>query len=648
MVEDQTLSLYGVQSNDSDEDDDSLVVSFESVVYGDLQDFEYSPPRDFNGTDTLTYVLLDPQGAESAPAEVTVVVLPAVDGPLAVDDDVGNVTPGVPATGNVLGNDTDADGDPLTAEVTIPPLGGTVALSSDGAFTYVPHDGFSGSDAFTYVARDPTLLTDPAVVTLFVLPATAPPDTGDTGDACDESDWFLDADGDGYGDDATQVQSCVAPPGHVAEGGDCNDALKSIHPGVDEFPVADGVDQDCDGIDNHVRPIGACATGPPVLSLFVVLLAALATRTARASTVCAEDTPAEVDDVLTSVWEAYVRVDEPAFDRASKSLTAAIACLDRAPTAVQIARLHQGMALVSFVGGQTRAAKRSLAAARLLDPGWKLPLDPFAEGHPYRELWEAATDPGPVEPIGRAPETVWIVDGIERDEAPSERAMLLQVSDGGGIFWSGYVWSFEDIPDRGQGSARGPVDPPYDLGASALLLGVYGTSHQQEAAEPGTSGGASLTVRCTPLALIGVELEGELIGSTPLAAGHAVALVGGAGRGRTGQPHASVRLGAAWQRVVLWDAWTVGSLVVGVEAGMRARAWRAAFTADLLAAGVRDPSEIRLRADLGRLFGDGPVALEGLLQWRSVTLLYEDVDGFPAGTRTDHDFRVGMGIATWL
>ena len=62
--------------------------------------------------------------------------------------------------------------------------------------------------------------------------------------AVDEADWYPDADGDGYGDEAGAVTSCSPPDGHVDVSGDCDDDDDTIYPGADE--ICDGVDNDCD------------------------------------------------------------------------------------------------------------------------------------------------------------------------------------------------------------------------------------------------------------------------------------------------------------------------------------------------------------------------------------------------------------------
>lgn len=72
-------------------------------------------------------------------------------------------------------------------------------------------------------------------------------------DDCDDADpelgaerqWFVDADGDGFGGDAT-VWRCVQDSTSSAVGGDCNDESAAIFPGAAE--VCDGLDDDCDTV----------------------------------------------------------------------------------------------------------------------------------------------------------------------------------------------------------------------------------------------------------------------------------------------------------------------------------------------------------------------------------------------------------------
>ena len=65
----------------------------------------------------------------------------------------------------VLDNDTDVDGDTLTAVLVAGPTNGTVTLNADGSFTYTPTGNFTGTDTFTYNANDGALDSNTATVT---------------------------------------------------------------------------------------------------------------------------------------------------------------------------------------------------------------------------------------------------------------------------------------------------------------------------------------------------------------------------------------------------------------------------------------------------------------------------------------------------
>jgi hypothetical protein len=66
-------------------------------------------------------------------------------------------------------------------------------------------------------------------------------------DAIDGTIWYVDADGDGYGDDVGSVVACGAPTGSVSVGGDCADDDASVNPGAVE-DCTDSVDNNCNGV----------------------------------------------------------------------------------------------------------------------------------------------------------------------------------------------------------------------------------------------------------------------------------------------------------------------------------------------------------------------------------------------------------------
>ena len=74
----------------------------------------------------------------------------------------------VPALTGVLANDSDGDGDPLTAVLAAGPTHGILALGADGSFTYTPAANYAGPDSFTYRASDGSATSAAVTVTLLV------------------------------------------------------------------------------------------------------------------------------------------------------------------------------------------------------------------------------------------------------------------------------------------------------------------------------------------------------------------------------------------------------------------------------------------------------------------------------------------------
>ena len=70
-------------------------------------------------------------------------------------------------------------------------------------------------------------------------------------DAVDRESWYVDSDGDGWGDPDSETLVCEQPSDTVAEGGDCDDGDPELHPGAREL-CWDDIDNDCDGeVDEH-------------------------------------------------------------------------------------------------------------------------------------------------------------------------------------------------------------------------------------------------------------------------------------------------------------------------------------------------------------------------------------------------------------
>lgn len=168
-----TIAAPGVLDNDTDTENDALTAVLQSdVSNGTLQlnadgSFTYTPDNGFTGSDSFTYVAND-GFSDSNVATVTILVTNTA--PLARNDSYDTVVDeplSIDAPG-VLANDVDDDGDTLEAMLQQGPQHGTVALSPDGSFIYVPSSGYMGADSFTYYATDGTDNSNTATVTIRV------------------------------------------------------------------------------------------------------------------------------------------------------------------------------------------------------------------------------------------------------------------------------------------------------------------------------------------------------------------------------------------------------------------------------------------------------------------------------------------------
>jgi uncharacterized repeat protein (TIGR01451 family) len=144
-------------------------VKFEDWWWGEYREVYY-----WNGVTPggVTNVAL------TAPATIpninAALALPVVNqSPVAVSDTyttTRNAVLTVAAPG-VLGNDTDADGDTLTATLASNVLTGMLNLRPNGSFIYTPTLNYTGQVTFTYRATDSLALSNPALVTITVQPS---------------------------------------------------------------------------------------------------------------------------------------------------------------------------------------------------------------------------------------------------------------------------------------------------------------------------------------------------------------------------------------------------------------------------------------------------------------------------------------------
>jgi hypothetical protein len=119
--------------------------------------------------------------------EVVVTITPCSLPPIAMND-VAVIPLNTPVTTNVLVNDTDPQGGPMTVTETpvLQPSNGTVTLQPNGNYTYNPNIGYVGEDTFCYEVKNNLGLKDTACVTLDIMPN--PDDLNNPPVAVDDND----------------------------------------------------------------------------------------------------------------------------------------------------------------------------------------------------------------------------------------------------------------------------------------------------------------------------------------------------------------------------------------------------------------------------------------------------------------------------
>ncbi|WP_460458901.1 cadherin-like domain-containing protein [Angustibacter peucedani] len=141
---------------------------------------------------------------------------------------------------DLLGNDSDADGDTLVVVSTTGAAKGTVSLSG-GQVTYTPDADAYGSDAFSYTVSDGTGRTADAAVDVTVAPQPDAPVAGDDTLSVDEDDPatpvdVLAGDTDADGDTLSVSSVGAAAHGSVAlSGGTVTYAPDADYDGPDSF-----------------------------------------------------------------------------------------------------------------------------------------------------------------------------------------------------------------------------------------------------------------------------------------------------------------------------------------------------------------------------------------------------------------------------
>lgn len=285
-----TAVVVNVLANDTDADADPLTVTAVgtpthggAVNNGDGT-VSYTPDAGFCGDDSFTYLVSD--GTAEVPATVTV----AMNCPPVAVNDTATTTEDTAVVVNVIGNDTDPDGDALTVTAAGDPPRGSTTFSA-GNVTYTPDANQCGApaDTFSYTISDGNGHTASAAVTVTLTCANDTPNAADDAAATTENTPVtvnvLANDTDPDGDALSLAGVGAASHGTAAANGSAVDYTpNSGYCGSDSFTytASDGSTTD--------------------------------TATVNVSVACVADSPRPADDVKTTAEDTATTVNVLAND----------------------------------------------------------------------------------------------------------------------------------------------------------------------------------------------------------------------------------------------------------------------------------------------------------------------------------------------
>ncbi len=168
----------------------AVIPGIGSITIASNGGYTFSPAADYSGpVPVITYTVDDGNGGTDT-SQLALSIIPSNDAPVATDDTIG-VPEDTPVSGNVLTNDSDVDGDPLTVvsytvdglpgpipagtPVGIPDVG-SLYIDPNGGFTFTPATNYAGPiPSVTYVIADGNGEMDTGRLTLAIVPSNDPP-----------------------------------------------------------------------------------------------------------------------------------------------------------------------------------------------------------------------------------------------------------------------------------------------------------------------------------------------------------------------------------------------------------------------------------------------------------------------------------------
>jgi hypothetical protein len=171
-INEDILSVFDVLKNDSDLDNDLIIVAASQPPHGLVtivnNKLSYKPDLNFNGEDQLTYTIGD--GEFTATVKVQIMVKAVNDAPV-VNNDQGSTDYNKPIVIDVVANDTDVENDMLSIVRFDSPKNGKVVIVNNQV-EYSPNALFAGTDQFVVYITDGAIEKNSVVTIEVATPST--------------------------------------------------------------------------------------------------------------------------------------------------------------------------------------------------------------------------------------------------------------------------------------------------------------------------------------------------------------------------------------------------------------------------------------------------------------------------------------------
>ncbi|MDB4374531.1 tandem-95 repeat protein [bacterium] len=229
IAEDSVATTIDVLAGDFDPDGDDLtIVSISNASNGtaniasDGLSVSYTPNPNYNGSDSFTYTVSDGNGGSDT-ATVNITITSVNDNPVAENDTETVLQNSTNTVFDVLGNDTDLDGDSLV--ISAVQYNGTgIVVNNGNSLTYTPDVDFTGNESIVYTVSDGAGGTDSATVNVTVNEVNQNPIANDDNESLLEDSGpatinVLANDTDGNGDSLTITSVSYSGDGTVTHDG---------------------------------------------------------------------------------------------------------------------------------------------------------------------------------------------------------------------------------------------------------------------------------------------------------------------------------------------------------------------------------------------------------------------------------------------